>query len=321
MISVIIPAYNCEKYIEKAVHSVFAQTYSDIELVVVNDGSSDKTREVLTKLKTDYSNKQFQVIDTENRGVSAARNTGLSRANGEYVAFLDSDDWLEPTAISQLYALVLKHPDFLVSTNLNFVEEDGSVPFNMQNRTEKLSPDLLSMQEALYKATGMDYHLQTACSKLFSVTKIRKYKLCFDEDIAFGEDGLFVFKYILNTKGVAYYDICLYNVLRRATSATRLGFNPEWLNMVAIDRMIGLTQDKELISILKETRIERLYADIRRYYSGECNSMYYAKVKKCLRDNFSENIKSSISIKSKIVWIGMMILPRELMMKIACNFK
>ena len=92
-VSVIIPCYNHAHYLCRAVQSVLAQTYADWEAIIVDDGSTDNTREVATR----FSDPRVRYIYQENRGLSAARNTGISAAQGSYLAFLDADDELEPT--------------------------------------------------------------------------------------------------------------------------------------------------------------------------------------------------------------------------------
>lgn len=97
MVSVIIPAYNAESYIEKAVNSVCGQSYDDIEVIVVNDGSNDSTPKVIDRLKN--SDDRIKVYHKPNGGVSSARNYGLEKAEGQYVIFLDADDQLADDAI------------------------------------------------------------------------------------------------------------------------------------------------------------------------------------------------------------------------------
>ena len=100
LITVIIPVYNAEKYLERCVRSVTGNTYSNLEIICVNDGSSDNSLSVLEKLATDDS--RIRIIDKPNGGVSTARNAGLDAATGEYVAFIDSDDWIHDSYFSIL---------------------------------------------------------------------------------------------------------------------------------------------------------------------------------------------------------------------------
>ena len=98
--SVIVPVYNVEQYLEQCLESLLAQDYGNYEVICVNDGSTDGSREILTAWESRMP--QMRVIDRENGGLSAARNTGLKAASGDYVVFVDSDDWVEPTMLSRL---------------------------------------------------------------------------------------------------------------------------------------------------------------------------------------------------------------------------
>lgn len=98
--SVIVPVYNVEQYLEQCLESILAQNYDDYEVICVNDGSTDSSREILTAWESRMP--QMRVIDRENGGLSAARNTGLEAATGEYVVFVDSDDWVEPNMLDTL---------------------------------------------------------------------------------------------------------------------------------------------------------------------------------------------------------------------------
>lgn len=98
LVSVIIPIYNVEKYILKTVESVMKQDYSNIEIILVDDGSPDDSGKIIDELKAKDS--RIICIHKENGGVSSARNAGMDIANGEYVTFIDGDDWVEPNYIS-----------------------------------------------------------------------------------------------------------------------------------------------------------------------------------------------------------------------------
>ncbi len=101
-ISIVIPAYNVERYIGKCVTSLIEQTFTDFEIIAVNDGSSDNTLEILRHFESRYP--FFTVIDQKNSGISQTRNAGLARARGEYICFIDSDDFVAPTYLSELYS-------------------------------------------------------------------------------------------------------------------------------------------------------------------------------------------------------------------------
>lgn len=100
LISVIVPVYNCEKYIDDCIQSIITQSYSPLEIILINDGSTDESALICDKYSSEYS--YIETIHKLNGGVSTARNVGLENANGEYVMFVDGDDMLESNAIETL---------------------------------------------------------------------------------------------------------------------------------------------------------------------------------------------------------------------------
>ena len=122
LVSVIIPTYNRAAYLQKALQSVKEQTYQPLEIIVIDDGSTDDTRIMLEGCEV-----QLRYIYQENKGISGARNTGIRNANGEYVAFLDSDDYWVPEKTAQQVALFKQHPEYgLVASRCASIRLDGS---------------------------------------------------------------------------------------------------------------------------------------------------------------------------------------------------
>lgn len=123
LISVIIPAYNVAPYIRQAVESVLSQTYRQLEVLVIDDGSTDDTAVVLQELVAGDS--RLSLIKQVNQGAAAARNAGLDRAIGDYVSFVDADDWLPPTAISDLYDAAVKARSLAAVGAVVYVDNEG----------------------------------------------------------------------------------------------------------------------------------------------------------------------------------------------------
>lgn len=124
MISVVIPLYNKEKQIRATLESVLAQTFSDYEIVIVNDGSTDRSSEEAAQIQ----DPRIRLIHQENAGVSAARNRGIDEARGEYIAFLDADDRWKPEYLQTQYELTLQYPEcFVFVCNYEFVDAEGQV--------------------------------------------------------------------------------------------------------------------------------------------------------------------------------------------------
>jgi len=122
-VSVIVPVYNVEKYLEKCLDSLVNQTLKDIEIIVVNDGSPDKSQEIIDKYAKKY--KQIKPYIKENGGLSDARNFGLKKAAGEYIAFVDSDDYVDINMYEKMYNKAIKNNLDIVVCDLNYVYEDG----------------------------------------------------------------------------------------------------------------------------------------------------------------------------------------------------
>lgn len=121
--SVIIPLYNKEPYIEKALRSVFAQTYTDYEIIVVDDGSKDDSATIAERVLTE-SAAPYQLIRQENAGVSMARNNGVARSQGDYLCFLDADDWWDPAFLKEMSKLIEEFPDAgIYGTSYTIVNE------------------------------------------------------------------------------------------------------------------------------------------------------------------------------------------------------
>lgn len=130
LVSIIVPAYNAEKYLKRALESIFLQTYKNIEIIVVDDGSADRTGEIARF----FAEKGARYIRQENKGVAAARNTGIRTANGEYIAFLDADDMYAPEKIAKEVKFLKDHPEFdLVYCNTkHFFEEKPDVFYKLK---------------------------------------------------------------------------------------------------------------------------------------------------------------------------------------------
>ena len=109
--SVIIPLYNKAPYIRKALESVLAQTYADYELIIIDDGSTDGSAEIAEAILQDPASSPYRLIRQANSGVSAARNNGIAQAHGDYIAFLDADDWWEPTYLERMAQLIEDYPE------------------------------------------------------------------------------------------------------------------------------------------------------------------------------------------------------------------
>ena len=160
-VSVIVPVYNVELYLEKCLLSLINQTLNKIEILVVNDGSNDNSQKIIEDFHQKYPDKIFG-FTKKNGGLSDARNFGIDRAKGQYLGFVDSDDYVSETMFEEMYNLAEKHQAEMTICNLQKVDEEGSV-------TQKLTqlpdfPEKIVLEDHLSVFSDISYF---ACNKLF----------------------------------------------------------------------------------------------------------------------------------------------------------
>jgi len=207
-VSVIVPVYNVEKYVTKALTSLAEQTLDDIEIVIVNDGATDGSKEEIDKFleqKDKYPGKEFVYVEQENAGLSEARNTGLKNATGEYVAFLDADDYVDATAYERMYKKAIKE-------NADYVECDFYWEYHKANGKIKLKKD--SAYQTKNKKEMFVYSRVVAWNKLIRKSKI---EIQFPKGLRY-EDLEFFYKLLQNIENISYVDEPLIYYVQRENS-------------------------------------------------------------------------------------------------------
>lgn len=211
LVSVIIPVFNTKDYVESCIESVVNQTYHNIEIIVVNDGSTDGSLEVLRKWES--IDCRIRVIDKINEGVSIARNVAIDEAKGNYIMFLDSDDWLRNDAIKWMYRTIKKEDSDIVICGICQIWE---------NRTNDCKV-LDSGEKTIYTEKMGDRFLNDSIA-YSSVNKLYK-KSCIDlyrfPYIRICEDAVFNRRVFRNTRKVTFISDCLYMNRQRSNSATK----------------------------------------------------------------------------------------------------
>lgn len=163
LISIIIPVYNVEKYLEKCLDSVIHQSYENIEIILVNDGSTDTSGEICKK----YSEKDKRIVlfNQENAGLSAARNTGIEICKGEYIAFVDSDDWVEKDYILKMYTECKNKNVDIVICGFNKVNENNDLILDESSKLRKRTIDNKNKFDLLFNENNLETIL--AWNKLY----------------------------------------------------------------------------------------------------------------------------------------------------------
>ncbi|MBQ7593277.1 MAG: glycosyltransferase family 2 protein [Synergistaceae bacterium] len=218
LVSIIIPAYNRGKYIHRAIESSLRQTYTNIEIIIIDDGSKDNTFEIAKIYEA--KDKRVKVFHQDNAGVSAARNYGIREAQGDYITFLDSDDWLEDNAVKFLLDKQLQYSDKLIiaSNREVFMRGDGTMYYYQRRDEESRQQIFSNIEETLQNWRNL--HLASSCYKIFQMSIIRSHNLKFKEGINNHEDGLFVFEYLHYVNGVYYENQQIYTALKHFQNST-----------------------------------------------------------------------------------------------------
>ena len=203
-LSIIIPCYNVEKFVEKCITSLVDQTLDNIEIIAVNDGSKDDTLKILKKLSKKHSN--IIVIDKKNGGVSAARNDALKIAKGEYIGFLDSDDWVEPEMFEKMYNKAIKENLDIVACNTNAVYPNENKLISSNVKETSTPEDLMLNAYAVI------------WNKIYKKSIIDGIQ--FKEGMTFCEDVLFLYMVYSRVKKVGAINEALHYYLQREGSLT-----------------------------------------------------------------------------------------------------
>lgn len=213
-ISVIIPVYNVEKYLRKCLDSVIGQTLEDIEIICVNDGSTDGSPDILKEYEEKDS--RIKIINKQNGGLSSARNEGLKLANSEYVGFVDSDDWIEPETYEVAYKIMKEFDVDMVNWGANIISEydnyNSQIVINAKKYHEIKITGLYDWSYELFSKSTV-----TVWNKLFKLSTIKNNDILFPNGLCH-EDEEFTAKYLLHTRKTYYIDEYYYNYLQRKNS-------------------------------------------------------------------------------------------------------
>ena len=251
-VSVILPIYNQEKYLRKALDSLQKQTIADTEFICVNDESTDSSLKILKE----YAQKdnRFKIIDQKNQGCGASRNNGLKIATGEYISFLDPDDWLEPEALESLYKKSKQDNCDMVVFNFNRVNETGDIigKFNLKKRLQRFIDidEKKNFHWRDIKSRVLGGLFPVAWNKFYKHDIIKRNQVHFAKS-NLAEDNVFVFGATLNSERIGYIDKCLYNYLIRQNSAIRSRSDKNFCLFRSVDSVKNLLKKMGLTEELK----------------------------------------------------------------------
>lgn len=286
LVSVIVPVYNGEKYVARCMKSIIAQTYRNLEIIVINDGSTDKTEEIIDNLAS--MDQRIRVFTQNNQGQSAVREKGVRIAGGEYISFVDADDYIAPYFIERLletgnYGADLMQCGYVMGkdTAYQFVESG-----------EKQEPGKCSGPEFLRK------YFDKEVDGLGGMLPIKLYKRKLFEDVHFPpgrihEDVSVLYRLIYKAREVAYTSEKLYYYYSSENSTMRKAFSLKRLDWAtAFEEKLEFLKGKQEISLYNRSLQEyeavlfKLYYNVKRYFSNE--TLLKNELKRKIRQTYGE---------------------------------
>lgn len=201
MVSVIVPVYKAEKFIAKCIESILGQTYKNLELILVDDGSPDRSGEICDEYAA--KDNRIRVIHTDNHGVSHARNTGLDRATGEYVCFVDSDDWVSPDYIQNL--IPEQGEDLVHGGYVHMAKGEMTKKAFFQAHTASRSQWRENFEENWSQGA-----LMAPWGNSYKRAILEEHHIRFPTDLDIAEDMVFNLEYLIHCELVRYHEQCDY---------------------------------------------------------------------------------------------------------------
>lgn len=258
LISVIVPIYNVEKYLRKCVDSLINQTYKNLEIILVDDGSPDNCPKICDEYAKQDS--RIKVIHKENGGLSDARNAGMNIATGEYISFIDSDDWIKSEMIEEMYNRMIEDNSDLVSSGVLWVDVDGT-----EIRTATVSENcVLNTEQAMKELINDGKLKQHVWNKLYKADLIKN--IPFDKG-KYHEDVFWSYKVIGEAERISIEKNSYYFYVQRSESIMGEKYSAKRLD--ALDAM-------ELRCEYTKDKFPKLYNNAISVYIGSC--MYHLQL-------------------------------------------
>jgi glycosyltransferase involved in cell wall biosynthesis len=253
-ISIVVPVYNCQDTINRCIKSLVNQTLKNIEIIIVDDGSTDDSSSIVDELS--MKDNRIVVIHKENSGVSATRNLGIKHAKGEFIGFVDADDFVDTTMYEKLYNLVKKEASEMAlcsfyvdaGTNLYEKEEEWHEYIDKDNVKESIFLNMIAMNnEESFNNRGTI--MGSTCRCIYKNNALNINNILFDEKITYAEDLLFNLKFLDKIKKISLIDEYLYYYKKKRGSLSLI-YREDFYNSI-----------KNLISEIKSISINHCIGD------------------------------------------------------------
>lgn len=316
LISIIVPVYNVEKYLEKCVNSIVNQTYKNLEIILVDDGATDSSGKLCDELaKIDN---RIKVYHKENGGLSDARNYGVEKSTGEYIGFVDSDDYIDAEMYEKLYEAIKKENVDVAECNLKIIYPDREELFIEQNYY-----NVCTKQEYLEEYLKIEKIFGSACVRLIKSDVVKKLKFPVGK---LYEDTYYAYDLIEKVDSYVIMNNPYYNYLMRENSITNAKFNPRIFNLIEIVEEFHNIVYENYPGLEEAADCRRMYA-----YFSVLNSIlleenyrdneYYSEILSYFKRNYISLLKNKYINRNRKLSIILIKLNIDLYRKVLMKYK
>lgn len=281
-ISVIIPVYNTEKYLDRCIKSIVEQSYDDWEIILVDDGSTDESAKICDKYAGIFDT--ISVLHKENGGVSSARNIGLEKALGEYVCFVDGDDWISSHMLEYLLMAIEEDQSDMAMCRIKLMES-----YESENVQEYSKVKKYTQNSKQYFVDNFLNHGNSCCAKLFRREQLKNLR--FQEGLTIGEDMLFLLNARKRFNKVSVLDFPGYYYLQLPTSAMNKAFKPSFMDEVYCWQKALIEvkdDDKEITIKVQSIIIIAAYNVLSKIAKSDVKEKKYSRIcKNAIKDNLA----------------------------------
>jgi len=305
LISVIIPVYNIEAYINKCVESVVNQTYKNLEIILVDDGSTDNCPEMCEEWAE--KDNRIKVVHKQNGGLSSARNAGMDNMHGEYVVFIDGDDYIENNMIDVMYANIMKDNYDICVCNYSFVDKNYHFISSSNYKNAVLTDEQIMLE---FLKTSL-FNPWYAWNKLYKCSIIKKYNFRYDEAIKWGEDYPFNYMYFKVIDKMISIDDALYNYLTEREGSITYTITSEQINRWKFHKQIVFSEKNNQNNyVIAFTQYASILANIAREIVRTNNKAFmnkqFKEIVNEIKINYNdfmklENLNKSVRFEIKLI--------------------
>lgn len=287
LVSVIIPIFNSQAYLKECLNSIVEQTYMKLEIIMVNDGSTDDSLAICREYEEKYKN--FIVIDSTNCGVSTARNKGINKATGKYIQFVDSDDILYPTAIEEKVQMMEEKTAQLMISDYKFIRNE----MKKNGRISLVTQNEMTLEEYInyFSANPTSLFFGVLWNKFYLTKLIKENKLQFNDKSSFSEDFEFNLEYLRYVEKIIYQPHIhygyFYEITKDSLSKNKALYLSMWKKRKPLyKKYCSLLEEKKLKNIEKENYIFEGYGgEIEQYIRNQGFKKSISRIRELRNDS------------------------------------